>query len=303
MSKLRAACITLCVVLCLAVFGGLISPSMVAAQEEETSSQSEARLVVNAKYPVRSGPSSTVFDFSVELQYKGADEPATFELAVEGPADWLVRIQQSSMESKEISAIRLDPSKSYPDSIAVMAVAPYWLYPEPGEYHITLRASSGSIEESFELTARITASYAFTVETADERFNIKATAGKESQLKIIVKNTGTAALDKITFSAMEPRGIAGEEWSVTYEPEQIENLSPGHEQEVDVTIKPPPKTIAGDYMLTLQYLSDPTTANPLPVLDIRVTVGTSTAWGWIGALIVVAVIVGLYFTFRRFGRR
>jgi uncharacterized membrane protein len=81
---------------------------------------------------------------------------------------------------------------------------------------------------------------------------------------------------------------------VTFNPDKIENLNPWDEREVEVVIKPPPKTIAGDYMTTLEFNSDPQTSIEPPSLEIRVTVGTSTKWGWIGAGIVIAVVVGLY---------
>jgi len=295
MNKFKVACIIISLVFSLAIFGGLINPQTAMADEPE--------LKLESKYPVRPGPSDTIFDFAVELSFTGGDDPLTFDLVAEGPEGWAVSIRQSAYEDKEISAILLDPTKNYPDSIAVVAMAPFWLYPDQGDYVITLKAASGDIEASIDLTARITARYNFTVVPKYELYNAKATAGKETNLTLIITNTGTASLDKITPSSLDPRGVAGEEWSTTFNPEEIEGLSPGHEQEVTVTIKPPSKTIAGDYMVTLRFLSDPTPAQGPSSLDIRVTVGTSTAWGWIGAIIVVIVLGGLYFVFRRFGRR
>ena len=303
MSKLRVACIVVSFIFCLALSGGLMNPQMLMAQAEEQDSPVKEEIKLDTKYPIRPGSSDTLFDFAVELSYVGGDEPLIFDLFVEGPEGWQVQIRQSAYEDKEILAIRLDPTTSYPDTIAVVALAPFWIYPEPGDYPITLKAKAGDIEGSLVLTARITARYGLLVETKNERLNIKATAGKESDLTLIVTNTGTASLDKVTFSSMEPRGIDGEEWSTTFQPAEIKSMSPGGEQEVTVTIKPPPKTIAGDYMVTLRLYSDPAASGTAPELGIRVTVGTSTAWGWIGALIVIAVLAGLYFTYRRFGRR
>ena len=97
-------------------------------------------------------------------------------------------------------------------------------------------------------------------------------------------------------------GLADERWSITFKPDELEGLKPMEEQEVDVTIKPPAKTITGDYMITLRTNSDPLTSRS-PELRIRVTVGTSTKWGWIGAGIIVAVIAGLVVGFRKLGRK
>jgi len=279
----------------LAIFGALVNQPIVAAQEE--------KIELNSKYPIRPGPADISFIFDVELLYSGGEEQRTFELSAEGPDGWLVSILQSAYEATEISAIRLDPKKTYPETIAVAASAPYWLFPEPGDYTITLKAASGDIEDSIDLTARISARYDFLVNTETDRLNIKATAGKESHLTVIITNLGTAPFNQITFRSIKPKAIAGEAWSITFTPDKIENLQPWDEREVEVVIEPPPKTIAGDYMATLEFNSDPQTSIEPPKLEIRVTVGTSTKWGWIGAGIVIAVIVGLFVSFRYLGRR
>jgi uncharacterized membrane protein len=72
------------------------------------------------------------------------------------------------------------------------------------------------------------------------------------------------------------------------------------EQSVDVSIKPPPKTIAGDYMITLKTSGQQVTAQDV---QIRVTVETPTIWGWVGVAIILVVVIGLIFVFMRFSRR
>jgi uncharacterized membrane protein len=295
MNKFKIAYLLVSLIFCLAIFGGLINQPIVAAQEE--------KIELNSKYPIRPGSADVAFTFDIELTYSGGEEPLTFELSAEGPEGWLVSILQSAYEATEISAIRLDPKQTYAETIVVSASAPYWLFPEPGDYTITLKAAAGEIKDSIDLTARITARYDFYVETETGQLNIKATAGKESYLTVIITNLGTAPLNQITFRSVKPIAIAGEAWSVTFNPDKIENLNPWDEREVEVVIKPPPKTIAGDYMTTLEFNSDPQTAIEPPELEIRVTVGTSTKWGWIGAGIVIAVIVGLFVGFRQLGRR
>jgi len=262
----------------------------------------EERIELTAKYPIMPGSADISFSFDVELKYSGGRGPRTFELSAEGPKGWTVSIQES-YQGVEISAIRLDPTRAYGEAIKVVATPPYWQLPDPGDYLITLRAASGEVGGSVDLTARVTARYDFSVKTESGRLNIKATAGKESRLTVIVTNLGTAPLNQITFRSVKPIAIAGEAWSVTFNPDRLENLNPWYEREVEVIIKPPPKTIAGDYMTTLEFNSDPSTSIEPPKLEIRVTVGTSTKWGWIGAGIVIAVIVGLLVGFRQLGRR
>ena len=155
-----------------------------------------------------------------------------------------------------------------------------------------------AIDVSIDLTARITARFGFSADTVEGRLNMKAKAGGESYLPIVITNTGTATLDEVTFSSTEPQG-----WSLTFNPEKIEALAPGNKQEIEVAVKPPSNTIAGDYSTTLRFNSEPGPSSEPPELDIRVTVTTPVRWGWIGVGIVVAVIAGLAVTFTRLGRR
>jgi len=273
----------------------LISPWQASPSEEEIN--------FSCKYPIQSGTSDSAFSFDVELKYVGGEESQLFDLFAEGPSGWLVRVQQSVSGTKELPAVVLDPTQTYSgEKVVVIAVPPYWVITEPGDYNIKLQAASGDLEGSIDLTARITARYEFKVKTDTGLLNTKATAGKESHLTIVVSNTGTANLDKVMFSSSKPSGIGDEQWNVTFAPDKLEELKPQEERDVDVTIKPPAKTITGDYMLTLRTNSDPLTTSS-PELKIRVTVGTSTKWGWIGAGIIVAVIAGLVLAFRKLGRK
>jgi len=184
-----------------------------------------------------------------------------------------------------------------------VAVAPFWLYPEPGDYPLQLLVSSGDLQETVDLTATITARYGLSAETTSGRLNTKTAAGKAATFGVTVTNSGTAALDKVTLTSTTPAGIANEAWKVAFEPETIENLAPGDSIEVQVSVTPPSKTVAGDYMVKLNLDGEPKLSSAPPTLDMRVSVATKTAWGVIGALIVVVVIGGLVWAFRTFGRR
>ena len=166
--------------------------------------------------------------------------------------------------------------------------------PEPGEYPITVEASSGEIKGTINLTAIVTASYQMTLSTPDGRLNTTATAGKNNYFSVVVANTGSAAIDNITFSSDKPTG-----WTVEPTPEKIDSLAAGESKTIDVNIKPAAKTIAGDYQITLTANGKQTNDH----MDIRVTVETPTVWGWVGIGIIVLVIAGLAYVFTRFSRR
>lgn len=307
MNKSSLVCSVSCLILCLAIISGPINQQVASAQaeEEEEAPPPEEAFELQAKYPALSGPADTTFEFEVGLSYRYGEGPREFELRTTGPEGWLTYVCESSYEKdKQLTAIRLE-TYSVSEKVTVIAMAPFWLFPEPGDYTINLEVASEdlSLKDSIDLTATITARYNLAAETTSGRLNTKATAGKESSFSITVTNVGTATLDKVTFSSTRPSGIGNEEWKVTFDPEEIEALDLQEEKEIEVTVKPPAKTIAGDYMATLKFDTDPDLSTEPPKLEIRVTVSTPTKWGWIGAGIIAAVIGGLVVGFRRLGRR
>jgi len=283
----------------------VLVPAAVLAEDEETTvPKIQDQLIVNPKFPSMTGSADSTFKFEVEFTFRTGDPVGkAFDLKVTGPSGWLTYIAESTYKlDSQISAIFLEPY-SVKTPIVVVAVAPFWLYPEPGDYPLELRVSSGDLQETVNLTATITARYGLTAETTSGLLNTKTTAGKATVVGVNVTNSGTAGLDKVTLSATTPTAIANEQWQVTFEPKTIENLAPGDSIEVQASIVPPSKTVAGDYMVTLNFKGEPALSSAPPSLAMRVSVATRTAWGVIGALIVVVVIGGLVWAFRTFGRR
>lgn len=278
------------------LLGGLLAisqPSAVLAQNE---TPSEEEVKISAKYPKVEIISGEIAEFEVELAYPGGEiggEPRVFDLVATGPKDWYIEITPTYPKDKRIASIELKPGYTVGEKIMVVTAPAYM--PEPGEYIITLEVISEEIKGTFELTVIVTARYSLALVPATERYNTSATAGKDNYFSIEVWNLGTAAIDNVTFSSLKPTG-----WTIDFSPYKVDLLAPGDSQTIDVNIKPPPKTIAGDYSITLKSSGEQATAERL---DIRVTVETPTIWGWVGVGIIVLVIAGLAFVFMRFSRR
>ncbi len=305
MSKSRAVHYLLCFVLLFSVIGGLTVDRVVLAAKEISNSsflslpnqeepQPEDKLKLSTQYPVKRTKSGDTFEFNVELKYEGSED-RTFELKVTGldEKNWTTAIQPLA-ERTEVSAIRMVAGRTYPETVKVVVVPLPWALPEPGDYVLTFEASSGDIRETLELKAVVTARYEFGLYTETGLLNTEAVAGEENHLAIKLVNSGSAAIESIIFTSINPEG-----WSITYNPEKVENLAPRLTQEVDVIIKPPPKTIAGDYAITIRADSEEIRDS----LELRVTVLTPTIWGWVGIAIVIVVIAGLAILFRQLGRR
>lgn len=281
-----AACIGLSVI--------LAGPALVAAQSSNQGETAPERFELQPKFPVMTGPADATFEFKVGILYNG-DKARVFDLNVSGPQEWLTYVAESTYEKeKRLSAIRLD-QQSLTEEVLVVAVAPYWLYPEPKEYSLELEAVSqdGEVEDSINLSAKIDPQYSLSAETTTGRYSAKATAGDQASVAILVRNSGTAAFDSVTFATSTP-DVAGP-WEVSFDPSDLEALGPGDEREVEVAIAPPGDMVPGDYMVTLDFETDPLVSSEPSSIDIRVTVVESTAWGWVVAgIIVVAIAVGVF---------
>jgi uncharacterized membrane protein len=233
-------------------------------------------------------------EFSVRLRWWGSED-RVFDLSATGPKDWVIYFQPSYADTI-ITAINLEPGKTeYPETIKVMVAPRFERMPEPGEYKITVEASSGNLKDTVELSATISAWYDLDIVPTLERYNTSATAGKDNYFSVDVQNMGTARLENITFDSYKP-----DEWTIDYSPASIASLAAGEFQTIDANIKPPPKTVAGDYFITLRVSGEQI---PAKTVRIRVTVETPTIWGWVGVVIIALVIIGLAFVVMRFSRR
>ena len=262
-----------------------------AVEEEEEEVKIPEELNFDITYPEINAKSGETFEFKMDVTYKGEDEK-TFDIATESPKGWYVAVVPG-YEKSEISAIKLKPMKS--ESLKAMAIPLVEM--DPGEYDISVIIKDPDNEElqaTAELKAIITATYELSLTTKTGRLNTEVTSGKDNHYILKLKNSGSASIENITLKSDEPEG-----WLIDFDKDKIDTLESGETKEIDVTINPPEKTIAGDYMLNFSASSENSNSD----IDIRVTVLTPTIWGWVGIGIIVIVIVGVAIIFARLGRR
>jgi uncharacterized membrane protein len=163
-----------------------------------------------------------------------------------------------------------------------------------GEYPILVKISSGDKKAEAKLMVILTGIYKLDAGTQTGILSLEAMPGKPANFSFYVKNTGSALNRNISFSSFKP-----ENWEVTFKPEKIDALEPNGHKQIEVTVKPAPQALVGDYsvgVLVNGEKSDKT-------IEMRVTVKASTAWGWIGIAIIIFVIAGLSALFIWLGRR
>lgn len=262
--------------------------NIVATVSEKAEKEKEKMVTVTTSYPVLRGPTDATFEFSLEVDNK-LDKDKVYNLISKGPENWEINFKPA-YEDKFISSVRLEKNQS--KSVAV-EVKPYRLA-EAGEYPINVRVGSADAKAEAKLTVNLTGTYKLEAGTPTGLLSLAAQKGKDANLSIYVKNTGSATNHNIKFISIKP-----ENWKVEFEPEKIEALKADELKQVEVTITPAEEALVGDYSVILNIDGE----KDQKTMEMRVTVKASTTWGWIGIGIILLVIVGLGGLFTWLGRR
>ena len=302
MNGSRIARCLACFALLFTVLASLLGGSVVLAAQEgsngpilspptqEEPQSEEPPIKFTCKFPAVKGVAGDTFEFQIVIKPSDYEYAVKYDFNVIAPSGWKAGVWGDYPE-KRISSINFAGEGTLSEeTVTVKASSLPGERPEPGEYVITLEMEAGDLKVSIDLTAVVTARYEFDMDTATGRLNSQVKAGEDNHVTLLLTNTGTAAIENITFSSSKPEG-----WSITFNPEKIDSLEPGLKREVDVVIKPPKKAIAGDYPTTLKAESE----NGSDSLELRVTVVAPRVWGDAGIGIAVCVIAGLVVLFRR----
>lgn len=163
-----------------------------------------------------------------------------------------------------------------------------------GSFSIPIRASNSSTSSELALEAVITGSYGLELTTPSGLLSTNVNAGGSKTIELLVKNTGTAPLSDINLSADTPV-----DWEVSFNPKTIENLPAGKSTTVEAKLTSSDKAIAGDYVTSLKAAAAEASSDA----QFRVAVKGSMLWGWIGVLVILAILGGIYVLIRKYGRR
>ena len=244
---------------------------------------------VTTSYPILRGQTDAKFEFSLDVNNK-SETDKNFNISAQGPEKWEINFKPA-YEQKQISSFRIKGGQS--QTIAV-EVTPF-KDAQAGSFPINVGISSGDKKAEVKLTVVLTGIYKLDAGTPTGLLSLDAFTGKPANLSLFVKNTGSAVNRNITLSSFKP-----ENWKVEFKPEKIDALEPGAMKQVEVTITPAAQALVGDYSVGLSADGEKGSSK---TVEIRVGVKTSAAWGWIGIIIIVAVIAALGGLFIWLGRR
>ena len=241
------------------------------------------------RYTGLTGTKESSFQFRVDLKNAGLEE-RQFDLEGEGPVGWEVSFKPAFQDTLIASlGLRADSDQALEVTVRPPGNA------QPGRYTILLKATAEGVDPAVvPIQVQLTGTPRLSLGTLTGRLNAKTTAGDESDIKLVLANTGTAGLDNIRLVSNAPEG-----WKFNFDPQIISRLEPTELAEITASVTPPRKTIPGDYKIDIfaSALEAQTDAS------LRITVGRSTSFGWVGILIVVLVVAGLGGLFVKLGRR
>ncbi len=164
-----------------------------------------------------------------------------------------------------------------------------------GDYEVVVRARSGDALAEKKLTLTVTGRADLSLTGAEgSRLSGRATAGQSTPLKIVVRNRGSSPARNVELSSSEPSG-----WEIKFDPQRVAEIAPNGEAQATANLKPLAKAIAGDYMVTLRANAGDASGSA----DFRITVQTSTYWGILGILVVIAALAVVFQAVSRYGRR
>lgn len=247
------------------------------------------RLSLEAELPILKGPPTSSFRYRVTLRNE-SDRDLLVSLEYEAPKGFQVTFTPA-FASQQVTSLPIKAGESKDLDVEVSLPKDT----KADTYGLTLRAVAGEARAELGLTLEVTGRPEVRFTTKEGRLSGQVVAGRENPVKLLLKNEGSAPAKNLSFSAMEPSG-----WEVKFEPEKLDALEPGQEQEVTARIKPSPKAVTGDYMVTLSLSGEEGLSESL---DYRATVVRSSLWGLVGVGIMAVALLVLGFAVNRFGRR
>lgn len=258
---------------------------LVVVMKEKTG---KGGLKFTTDYPNVRGQPGSSFTFRFDLVNQ-ADQERTVNFEATTPKDWEI-VFRPGYESRQISSLPLKSGAS--QTINVDITAPRRV--EAGNYKFVVRAISDNDRVEVPLTITIVGTPSLSLNTATGQLNTRVSVDSPSKITLVLRNTGTAPLPNVTFSSYKPDG-----WEVTFDPDKLDTLPVGETKEVNMTIKPSNRALAGDYMVTVTASGSQASESK----EIRVTVETPTTWGLAAVGAIAVVVLGLAFVFARFSRR
>lgn len=244
---------------------------------------------VDTNTPALTGSSNGSFPFALTVHNDTAqDVTVSATAAVTDHPDWQVKTEIAGESQAASTVVTAAGTASVNVTVTPPENAP------AGDYavHVEVKAGEQTIPGDFKIT--ITGSYSLTLSTPDQVLSGSGGAGSAKSQQFVVTNTGTAPLEAVKMTATTPS-----DWTVKFDQETVPTVAPGESATVTAAITPSGNAVTGDYNITIRAANDQANQDA----TYRFTVETSPIWAIVSLLVIVAIIGGLAWVFRTYGRR
>ncbi|WP_319504786.1 NEW3 domain-containing protein [Bacteroides graminisolvens] len=232
------------------------------------------------------GSAEATFTFNATLKNRTA-EKQLYALTANAPRGWNVAFKPNY---KQATSVEVEPNASTNVTIDINPPANI----KVGTYRIPVRAANGTTSADLGLEVVIKGSYKMELTTPNGLLSTDVTAGDTRKIELVVNNSGTIDLTDIQLSAAKPA-----DWDVTFQPQKITSLKAGEKAQVLAVVKASKKAIPGDYVVKMETRTPEVNS----AAEFRIAVKTPIIWGWLGILIIIGACGGVYYLFRKYGRR
>ena len=242
----------------------------------------------SSEYPEQEGAAGTTFSFDATL-VNNSPGAQTYSLSAQAPEGWQVAFQPSG-ETTQVASIELESAAS--QGLEITVIPPNNV--EAGQYTIPCSAVSAGETLDMELSVTVTESYSLDLSTPNGLLSFSTHANEESDVTLSITNNSNVAIQNVNLTSSAPT-----DWNVSFDTPTIDVIEAGATVEVTAHVTPSDQALTGDYVVTM-------TANASQVSDsaeFRVAVETSMVWGFVAVVVIVALLAGIGYVFRKYGRR
>jgi uncharacterized membrane protein len=234
------------------------------------------------------GDADTTFTFNLQVHNDKAED-LTFTTTAQGPVGWDVEATPAG----QTNAVSATVNAGSQAGITVTADAPEDV--EAGQFQILVTATVGGEQLQKELTVEVTGRYSLELSTDTGVLSARGPSGGATTVTFTVTNTGTAPLTNVALSSTPPQN-----WEIVFDPaDAIPTIAAGDTENVTARVTPAGGAIAGDYNLSVRATAEEANATT----TIRFTVEAGILGAVIGGVLIIAAFAGLWWVFRRYGRR
>jgi uncharacterized membrane protein len=247
-----------------------------------------AKLTVTPQLPSLRGSPKSNFEYTLSIK-NDAGRDLTASFAAQAPDNFETSFTEA-YGTQELSSIPIPAGQSKDIKLKVRPPSTI----DAGHFPVTVTVKAEDASAKADLALDIMGQPQLQLAGRDGLLSARAVAAEQSSIPIVVTNSGTAPAENITLNASAPTG-----WKVTFEPSTVDRLVPGKDAEVQALVTPSDKSLAGDYMVSVNANSRGESASS----QFRITVATSTVWGVVGAGVIGVALLLMLGAVARFGRR